>query len=197
MGTWSKLIILVCGVVAVGCGGKDSTQAGADVGADLGKVEVGAEVCQPNCDGKECGDDGCGGECGQCGSDESCEADGNCIPGFDYPKCEGKECGSDGFGGSCGECTGPQDACVDGVCECLPACAPKECGPDGCGGSCGTCPCDECEPNEVVCNSETFQCEKDSPKDCKWIFDCFDTCPEGDQACYQNCVNSASLPAQM
>ncbi|MBM4353890.1 MAG: hypothetical protein FJ109_08855 [Deltaproteobacteria bacterium] len=244
MGTWSKLILLVCGVVAVGCGGKDSNPVGTDVRADLGKVEAGAEVCQPNCDGKECGDDGCAGECGV---SDVCE----CIP-----DCEGKQCGPDGCGGTCGICC-PGVPCQYGICLCVPDCKGKECGPDGAGGycidgvsggscwdpvpdnwgcpegllcdfgagtcvektdgscvledgtakecgsdgaggTCGSCPCDSCSPDEVYCDLASFQCLSDlAEMDCKWIFDCFDTCPEGDQACYQNCVNSASLPAQM
>jgi hypothetical protein len=32
--------------------------------------------------------------------------------------------------------------------------------------------------------------------DCEWIFDCIEACSEGDQACYEYCVNSASLLAQ-
>ena len=32
---------------------------------------------------------------------------------------------------------------------------------------------------------------------CWCIFDCFETCPGGDQACYQNCVNSATIEGQI
>ncbi|MBM4354036.1 MAG: hypothetical protein FJ109_09625 [Deltaproteobacteria bacterium] len=156
------------------------------------------DVCTPACEGKQCGPDGCGGTCGVCDPGIPCQ-DGVCK--CDAVKnCEGKECGPDGCGGECGKC-GDGFECNLGTSMCVeivvPDCEGKECGSDGAGGSCGTCPCDNCEPNEVVCDTVTFQCTVEPDKDCKWIFDCFDTCPEGDQACLQNCVNEASLPAQM
>ncbi|MBM4354038.1 MAG: hypothetical protein FJ109_09635 [Deltaproteobacteria bacterium] len=65
-----------------------------------------------------------------------------------------------------------------------------ECGPDGLGGSCG-----ECAPGEVctdgLCTTPT------GPNDCKGIFECFDLCGEGDQWCYQECVNNADIEGQM
>jgi hypothetical protein len=154
--------------------------------------------CVPACDGKQCGPDGCLGTCGVCDPGIPCQ-DGVCV--CDAAKnCTGKECGPDGCGGECGTCKdGFECNLGSGMCAevVVGDCTNKQCGSDGAGGSCGTCPCDDCEPDQVVCNTESFQCEAEQPKDCKWIFDCFDTCPEGDQACYQNCVNEASLPAQM
>jgi len=120
--------------------------------------------------------------------------DGTCCT----PACEGKECGADGCGGECGTCQFGQCDPGTGTCETpLADCTNKECGSDGAGGSCGTCPCDICDADETVCNTATFQCEPDDIQDCPWIFDCFDTCPEGDQACYQNCVSEAELDAQV
>jgi len=243
MSKWSKLVVLVCGVGLVGCGGK-SGNAGTDAAPDLGAAEVRADVCQPNCDGKECADDGCGGECGQCGREQDvCMPEDVCEC---VPDCEGKQCGPNGCGGTCGICC-PGVPCQDGICLCVPDCKGRECGPDGAGGycidgvsggscwdpvpdnwgcpegllcdvgagtcvektdgncvledgtakecgsdgaggACGQCPCESCGPDEVVCNTETFQCESEVVKDCCWFCDCLAACT-ADMACCQQCVN--------
>ncbi|MBM4356402.1 MAG: hypothetical protein FJ109_21845, partial [Deltaproteobacteria bacterium] len=171
-----------------GCGGECGTCEGEGaVCSDQGTC------CVPSCDGKECGPDGCGGECGACeGEGAVCLEDGTCC----NPNCDGKGCGPDGCGGECGTCQGGDCDLETGICIPPPLadCTGKECGSDGAGGSCGACPCDTCDAGETICNPETFQCQADL-KDCPWIFDCFDTCPEGDQACLQNCVNGADMSA--
>ncbi len=174
-----------------GCGGECGTcQGDGAVCTDTGTC------CVPACEGKKCGSDGCGGTCGECdGAGAVCMEEGTCC----LPDCEEKECGPDGCGGECGACGGGETCnSQTGLCEDGPGdCTGKECGSDGAGGSCGTCPCDGCEASETICNPETFQCQADAIKDCPWIFDCFDTCPEGDQACIQNCINEAELGAQV
>jgi MYXO-CTERM domain-containing protein len=155
--------------------------------------------CVPDCEGKVCGDDGCGGSCGSCPPGVICVA--NQCPCS--TNCAGKECGIDGCGGYCGNGNAAQEGCSgDEVCEngicgaiCVPDCSGVECGSDGCSGSCGTCPCVNCEPDEIVCSDG--HCQEPLSCDCSCIFDCFDTCPEGDQACFQNCVNAATIEAQM
>lgn len=160
--------------------------------------------CVPACLNSEggpklCGDDGCGGTCGYCPPGVLC-IEGQCLCTAD---CLGKECGPDGCGDYCGTgdpstqgCTGT-GACENGKCvsPCVPSCSGKECGLDGCFGSCGTCPCDGCASSAIECDGGT--CVDSSQCNCECIFDCFDTCPGGDQACYQDCVNSASIEAQM
>jgi len=155
-------------------------------------------VCQPQCEGKECGTDGCDGTCGQCDPGIPC-MNGKCDCPID---CDGKECGPNGCGGVCGDCVelhGEGWTCnlMQAQCEppCVPDCEGKVCGPDTCGGSCGTCPCDGCDPEETECNEGV--CDKPEAETCSLILDCYDTCPEGDQACYQNCVNSAPIDIQM
>lgn len=155
--------------------------------------------CVTDCAGKDCGDDGCGGSCGSCPPGVPCVVyQCNCTP-----DCAGKECGFDSCGGFCGNgnaatqgCTG-DEVCEYGTCglPCLPLCDGQECGSDGCDGSCGTCPCDDCSPEEIVCSNGL--CQEPLACDCACIFDCFDTCPQGDQACYQNCINSATIPGQV
>ena len=184
------LFILVLGVVLVYAGGvscvveekapeEDASSPGPLHGADLhddAGVQDGAEPddCVPDCTNSS----------------------------GDQKACGGKECGPDGLGGYCG--TGeastqgcPDDSynCVNAICiKCVPDCAGKECGPDGCGGSCGICPCPDCDPNAVDCSEGV--CNETPECDCKCIFDCFETCPAGDQACSQNCVNSATIEGQ-
>ncbi len=189
---------------------------GSDVSADAKSEVFGLDIepetsetdwaCTPDCttaDGttKVCGSDGCGGSCGSCPPGIPC-IDGQC-PCDAEAGCVWNECGPDGCGGYCGSgnpategCYG-DEVCQNGICQdvCIPNCGGKQCGPDGCYGSCGTCPCFGCPPGAISC--EWGLCQVPVSCDCKCIFDCFDTCPDGDQACFQNCVNSATIEAQM
>jgi hypothetical protein len=209
--TLASVFALVLGLGLAACDGgsdddkKNNNNPGTDTveqpGADVEAPgeDVVDPICTPACDGKLCGDDGCGGSCGSCPPGVIC-MDGQCPCEAD---CAGKECGPDSCGGYCGsgdaETQGcaAGDVCANGMCEppCVPNCDGKECGSDGCDGSCGTCPCDGCDPEAIECTDG--MCTKPDECDCQCIFDCFETCPQGDQACYQNCVNSATIEAQM
>jgi hypothetical protein len=154
------------------------------------EVEVLESLCIPDCHGGICGPNGCGGTCG------SCPAESNCLVGSCYvPDCADIECGSDGAGGYCGNGESETEGCpaglicTEGKCgePCFPNCVEKQCGDDGCGGSCGTCPCDLCNPEAITC--EDGICEVPPECDCQCLFDCYGTCEEGDQACFQDCVN--------
>ena len=156
------------------------------------------EVCIPDCAGKECGDDGCGWTCGMCLPGVSCLADGTCEDCI--PDCQGKWCGPDDCGSTCGECPPDQKCSSTGLCNFIDdPCEGKECGTWD-GQWCGDCPCPGCPPSCGECNLETGHCEGCGPDDsneCPAIFDCLYECPESDQACQQNCVNSAVIEAQM
>ena len=207
----ATIIALALGLAVAACdsgssdnGGKKDTNVIPST--DVVENEDGATTpgddtkCVPACEDKVCGDDGCGASCGSCPPGVIC-IDGGCPC---EPQCTGKECGPDTCSGYCGNGEAATEGCEAGdVCEngmCVPPCVPncdgKECGSDGCDGSCGTCPCDTCDPEEIECNADGV-CEATPECDCKCIFDCFDTCPQGDQACFQNCVNSATIEAQM
>lgn len=143
----------------------------------------------------------------------ACEIDGDCQPGqmcqegecVCKPDCKDKDCGPDTCGGVCGTgdkttmgCPPEKPNCnsMSFICEgdCTPDCSGKECGSDGCGGNCGMCPCDTCDAEAVECAGGT--CKIPYECDCVCIFDCFELCPEGDQACLQNCVTSATIEGQ-
>ena len=188
--------------------GEDVTTPGEDISVPEGDTGTGGGEdgggCTPVClldDGvapAECGNDGCDGSCGMCNPGIPC-VNGECVCEVE---CDGKTCGPDGCGEYCGTGEGDQGCddlaaeCINGECiVCTPNCVEKQCGSDGCGGSCGTCPCDGCDPEEVDCIDG--MCEPPPGCDCKCIFDCFETCPQGDQACSQNCVNSADIEGQM
>lgn len=164
----------------------DAEPAGKDVAADAAD-----DICVPDCAGKDCGDDGCGGSCGSVPRGTNCVDGRTCCA----PDCYNKECGLDGAGGYCGngdpEPQGCPEGlvCSDGVCgePCFPHCDEMQCGDDGCGGSCGTCPCDTCNPEAISCSNGL--CEIPPDCDCVCVFECFEACDEGDQACYQNCVS--------
>ena len=165
---------------------------------DAANTTDGEDPCQIQCEGKTCGDNGCGGSCGACNPGVPCK-DGVCFCEAD---CTGKECGPDGCGGECGDCVALHAAgwtcnVMLGTCEepVVADCAGKECGPDGAGGSCGACPCDGCDPVDTDCVDGTCQAPPEAT--CSMILDCFGTCPENDQACYQNCVNAAPIEIQM
>lgn len=114
--------------------------------------------------------------------------DGQAPDGPCEPVCEAGTCGGNGCGGLC-ECP-VGEMCVFG--KCTPKegpCKEKQCGPDGAGGSCG-----ECAAGEVC--ADGLCVVSVGPNDCKGVFDCFETCPEGDQACYQSCVDGADADGQ-
>ena len=115
------------------------------------------------------------------------------------PMCDGLECGPDGCGGSCGEC--PECwVCSASTQHCDPE---IHCWPSGqeCstwdGESFGDCPCPTCEETETHCDLDTHTCVEPPPSGCPAIFDCMNECPNGDQDCQQNCINFASIDAQM
>jgi hypothetical protein len=181
--------------------GDTTLQPDATIGEDAPiEGDVPGDICEPQCEGRICGDDGCQGSCGLCPPNITC-VEGLCPC---TPECTGKECGIDGCGGYCGkggpatEGCDPEDMCENGMCLPfgLPQCDGKECGPDGNDGSCGTCPCEECELDELQCSSQGL-CEPIPECDCPCILDCLGTCPEGDPACAQNCINEASLEYQV
>ena len=133
---------------------------------------------------------------GEVGESDIQEAPDVAVPGEDVApdkvceaQCQGKECGSDGCGGSCGECAADVPCSFEGKCiVCTPDCADKECGSDTCGGFCGECPEGVCVDGECV--GEPIQ-------DCGDIFDCLAECDPNDEACQQNCINSAPIEWQM
>jgi len=200
--TWAVLVEAMIGVLIWSAPVLADCESDDDCDWEEKCVQGECVPCVPDCAGKECGDDGCGDSCGICPPGIQCLA--NLC--YCEPDCAGKQCGQDFCGGYCGNgnpvtlgcpdsaplCDPISYTCAD---ECVPDCSTIECGPDGCGGSCGFCPCDSCDPVEVECSNgicqEPYLCE------CDCIFDCFDTCPEGDQACYQICVNSATIEGQM
>ena len=213
------IFALMLGLAAVACDSgtdDDNNNDGKDVvlvtdtgtpGEDGtgGEEDTGDGPCVPACDGKACGDDGCGGSCGACPPGVVCNDLGQCPCTADCDTTvPAKECGPDGCGGYCGTgdvetkgCTAP-DVCQDDfTCEppCVPNCDGKECGSDECGGSCGSCPCDGCDPEAIECVDSMCAAAPDC--DCGCIYECFGTCPEGDSACYQNCINSATIEGQM
>ena len=199
MNKWGKLLVVVCGLALAACGGKGQTGE-LDTSSELPDVtevvptdvgtepdsEHGLDICVPMCDGRDCGDDGCGGSCGQCCPGAGCSY-GRCMCA---PYCTGKECGFDGCCGSCGDCPEGQSCDGEGQClkDCEPDCDGKMCGDDGCGENCGLCPCDNCPPEAEECVDG--QCVEPEYCDCACMFECFEGCPEGDQACYQECVNN-------
>ena len=200
-------VMLAVAFAGQACGDEESEPEGKDTATQTdvatedgtGEVSPGDDeiICTPDCADKTCGEDGCGGSCGTCPAGQPCTA-GNCVPCV--PQCDGKECGPDTCGGFCGE--GPMESmgCPEGdVCDTLTSlcsppgdCGDKECGPDGAGASCGTCPDgSQCTPDG--------QCEAVVADDgcCAPIFDCFETCPENDQACAENCLNAAPIECQV
>jgi len=202
-----SVLALVVGLNMLGCGGGDDGNDAAgeedvtiqnDTGNpeedstipedDTNKPEEDVDVCVPECDGLQCGPDGCGGTCGVCPNGVPCQ-NGLCVC---TPACQGKQCGDDGCGGTCGTCTEAGATCVEGICTfCEPKCAGKECGPDTCGGSCGSC------SNGEIC-LDTGLCGIEGPvNECPGIFDCINACDPTDTACQQNCMNEASMDAQM
>lgn len=205
----ATIVALVLGLAFAACDSssdnkdnKDNPPDGNDVAlvGDAAAGDVTDTDCVPVCEEKECGDDGCGGSCGSCGPGIPC-VEGVCQC---TPACENIECGPDSCGEFCGNgdaetqgCTG-EDKCENGMCiePCIPDCKDKNCGTDGCEGSCGTCPCDDCEPDAIICGEESI-CVPPEECDCGCIGDCLQTCPQGDQACYANCQNGGTLEAQM
>ena len=180
----------VCGMVGeceCSCGDTEDCTEGVCVPKD----------CTADCEGKNCGDDGCGGSCGACPVGVACGEDGQCEPCL--PQCDGKQCGPDGCGAECGACADDEQCNFDGQCikVCVPDCTGKECGSDGCGGICGTCPCDTCEPNEVSCEDGVCTDAGGGVTSCEDIFGCLGECDPNDQACSQNCINSAPIEEQM
>ena len=156
-------------------------------------------TCTPTCGDKECGDDGCGASCGTCPVGVECLDTGMCDPDC-VQQCEGKQCGPDGCGEECGTCGADETCNFEGQCistVCIPDCEEegKECGSDGCGGICGTCPCPDCGADEVSCLD--FVCTGDGVMTCDDIFGCLGECDPNDQACSQNCINSAPIEEQM
>ena len=205
-----SILALSFGLVIAACGGDDGgsegekdtvEQPGEDAEAPGEDAETPGEDgggCTPACTDKECGDDTCGGSCGQCLPGIACLDTGLCdVPPAD---CEGKECGPDGIGGSCGTC-GEGFVCneIAGLCEAdIDPCEGKQCG-NWDGQWCGDCPCADCPETFDECNLDTGMCEEGAPEKagCPAIFDCMNGCPEGDQGCQQNCINSASIDDQM
>jgi len=164
MGTWSMRVILVCGVAAVGCGGKSGATDTAVTPVDVGDSatgdhttsgepetkaeEVTPEERAPDCllrsgEPAQCGGGADGAACGTCPENFVCH-DGVCEC---VPQCSGKESGPDGCGDECGDDRAPP----------VPQCEGKECGPDSAGGSCG-----ECTGGAEVCS----QGKCVSPPDC-------------------------------
>ena len=205
------MFVVVC-VACLGmlaCSGTSSpdSDTGPDAVADAegttdvqpgGDVDI---VCIAECTDLECGDDGCGGSCGSCAPGQECDA-GKCP--ICVPNCAGKECGPDECGGYCGNGDAATEGCKSTqLCEAelcsdvdLPDCDGKECGPDGMDGSCGTCPCDDCVPEESQCSADGL-CEAIDDPGCPGIFECLQTCQQGDQACGENCINASSIEDQI
>ena len=186
-------LLAACGPQSSGPGPDTSTDAGAAT-ADLPAAEM---PCLPACQGKECGPDGCGGVCGVCTPGALCLTGGGCEPCV--PQCTGKECGSDACGGSCGECGECFICGVGGYCEQEHLCWPRGWQCSNVGESFGSCPCETCKETETHCDEETHKCVEphNYPNQCPGIFDCMNDCPDGDQDCQQNCINSASIDTQM
>ena len=200
MGHWIATACLVALLTA--CGGEGKAP-GVDATADargmqdlLAEASAPDQPCVPNCSGKVCGPDGCGGMCGACDPGVSCLPDGTCEPC--QPDCEGKECGPDGCAGECDDCPPALECSPEGLCEpVVDPCQGRQCG-NWEGKWCGDCPCDDCAEDEVECDATTGQCfEQSGPCDCTCISPCQEECPEGDEDCWKECINSASIDDQM
>ena len=187
------------------CAGKEcgNDGCGGSCGICLPGVQCRADGtceddCVPDCWGKECGTDGCGATCGACPPGISCLVGGLCEECV--PDCWAKECGPDACGGDCGFCAnGAQCNPITAICEPYSdPCKDKECGAWD-GEWCGDCPCPECDASLGTCDLETGQCigAGEPDDECPAIFECMSDCPEGDQGCQQNCINSAVIEAQM
>jgi hypothetical protein len=128
----------------------------------------------------------------------TCEA---CVPACKNTDGSAKECGPDGCGGQCGACTGTTNCDFNGMCiedDCLGL----ECGTSPSGKVCGTCPCATCAADAVKCENglcvaEGTQASECGGNGCPQIWECLSNCGDGDQACVQNCINSAPIEAQI
>ena len=209
-----SILALAFGLAFAACGGDDGDNGdgkdapetpGADVetpGADAETPGVDTDGCDPvlNCADKECGDDGCAGTCGMCPPNVACLPDGKCKVEVCVPKCDGKDCGPDGCGADCGTCA-DGETCnpISQLCDVIKnPCLDKQCGTWE-GEWCGECPCADCAEDQVDCNAETGMCIAGITPDeeCPAIYDCVYDCPPGDSGCMQNCINEASIDAQM
>ncbi|MCB9650453.1 MAG: hypothetical protein H6730_28275 [Deltaproteobacteria bacterium] len=108
-------------------GGATCAQVGAGNGnlactSDCKHFDLsGCQACTPVCGARECGlEPVCNSSCGECGVDESCSADGQCLPSCALGS---YRCTSDGFGyQACGpndalgiQDLGPRVGCADGA----------------------------------------------------------------------------------
>ncbi|MBM4353891.1 MAG: hypothetical protein FJ109_08860 [Deltaproteobacteria bacterium] len=191
MGTRSKLIILICWMVTVGCGGN-----GHGGEAD---VAVEAVECVPRCGSSyegwdHCGSDGCGGTCGTCPTGTECRLfsdEGRNVCGVSDAKChefcleQGAECGTLSVpfvefvhdrmcacssicleGDVCGESdVPPRRVCFNPATECPGICAAA-------GAACGEVPTGLQSPKECDCGqcADGTECENGKcicPPDCQ------------------------------
>ncbi|MCC6621197.1 MAG: hypothetical protein IT385_08080 [Deltaproteobacteria bacterium] len=175
-----------------GCGGSCGTCALGE-SCDAGQCVGGNVTC--TCNGAVCGEDNCGNSCGSCSDTQTC------IGG----QCQTTSAGADG-------CSAMID-CVYGATGCIDiedeeefnACA-EACYAAGstmgqaefdayltCANGCAD---DRCFVQS--CSDEQAACffDKQGAGTCLGIFDCFDTCADGDGDCIFGCYEAATTVAQ-
>lgn len=196
------------------CGGD---LCGGSCGTCPGNEQCVQGSCEPtemcDCAGAECGVDNCGNSCGTCGANETCSGAGLCVSSAAGGTCV------DLFVCIYGDDTNPDgcfaftdetafNACIDdcyaassdvGVAEfesyvgCLQACPQPDDDPATTADDLAynRCYYTECSDDEAFCvlDASGFAA-------CFDILDCFDTCADGDGACFQGCWESGSEPAQ-
>ena len=213
----------ICEDCAPHCQGMECGPDGC--GGDCGSCPPGqvceqTQTCVPKtdpCDGKQCGTwDGtwCGGcPCGACSpSQVYCSPETGLCQEEDQPP-----------GGGCAGIFACMNDCSEGDQGCLQNCINSayideqmafnslyQCWADvdlwGCWDLCpeGVEDLNECgdeamdcyDEKSALCEEEYYACYIPGDLTCEEIFDCFDTCPDDDSPCKQNCYQDGTIEAQ-